>query len=58
MPKTKTEPADDLRMKETEFDAMMRGALGVSAPVESDDKNGEDKAEKRVSAYPPKKRKI
>lgn len=55
MPKTKTEPVDEMRMKDTDFDAMMCSALGVSAPDESD--TGDENAEKRVSAYPPKSRK-
>lgn len=50
MPRTKTETADEMRMKESDFDAMMSKALGVPAPL------GEvtnDKP-KRLSAYPKK----
>jgi mRNA interferase RelE/StbE len=52
MPKTKTEPADELRMKESEFDDMMGKALGVPAPLGD---VASDKP-KRLSAYPAKPR--
>lgn len=34
MPKTKSEPADEMRMKEADFDEVMRTALGVAPPQE------------------------
>ena len=34
MPKTNTKPADEMRMKESDFDALMSKALGVPAPSE------------------------
>ena len=49
MPKTNPKPADDLRMKEAEFDEMMRGALG--APPPEDDKP-QAKEPKRLSSHP------
>lgn len=50
MPKTNPKPADDLRMKEGEFDEMMRGALGAAPPEKlSEDEKAEPK---RLSAYP------
>jgi mRNA interferase RelE/StbE len=51
MPKTKTEPADDMRMKEEDFDRMMGAALGVPAPAE-DDPEVEMPPSKRLSAHP------
>ena len=51
MPKTNPEPADELRMKESEFDDMMRGALGVPAPPDND----EAADEPRLSAHPRKR---
>jgi mRNA-degrading endonuclease RelE of RelBE toxin-antitoxin system len=36
MPKTNTDPADEMRMKESDFDAMMSEALGVAPPAESE----------------------
>ena len=51
MPKTKAEPADEMKMKEADFDAIMGKALGVAAPQDD-----EDKPAKRLSSYPPKKR--
>lgn len=53
MPKTKTEPADEMKMKEADFDAIMSKALGVAAPQDKDD---EKPPAKRLSSYPPKKR--
>lgn len=47
--KTKTETADEMRMKEGDFDEVMAKALGAEPPKE-------DKP-KRLSSYPPKKRK-
>lgn len=52
MPKTKAEPADEMKMKEADFDAIMSKALGVSAPQDKD----EEQPAKRLSSYPPKKR--
>lgn len=49
-PKTKTEAADEMRMKESDFDAMMSKALGVPAPL---GEVANDKP-KRLSAYPKK----
>ena len=53
MPKTKTDPSDDMRMKEADFDAMMSKALGVSAPPNEEK---QEKSERRLSSYPQKKR--
>jgi mRNA interferase RelE/StbE len=53
MPKTKTEPADEMKIKEADFDAIMSKALGVAAPQDKDDK---EQPAKRLSSYPPKKR--
>jgi mRNA interferase RelE/StbE len=53
MPKTKTEPADDLRMKESDFDNIMSKALGVPAPL-AEAKN-DDEEPKRTSSYPRRK---
>lgn len=50
MPKTKTEPADEMRMKESDFDAIMGKALGVPAPL---GEAANDKP-KRLAAYPKK----
>lgn len=52
MPKTKAEPADEMKMKEADFDAIMSKALGVAAPQDKD----EEQPAKRLSSYPPKKR--
>ncbi|WP_374594775.1 type II toxin-antitoxin system RelE/ParE family toxin [Sphingosinicella sp.] len=52
MPKTKAEPADEMKMKEADFDAIMSKALGVAAPKDED----EEQPAKRLSSYPPKKR--
>jgi len=53
MPKTGTDPADDLRMKESDFDSMMQNALGVPAPLGKPKKPGNENAgPKRLSAYP------
>jgi mRNA interferase RelE/StbE len=48
MPKTSTQPADEMRMKESDFDDIMGKALGVPAPL------GEAASDKpkRLSAYP------
>jgi mRNA-degrading endonuclease RelE of RelBE toxin-antitoxin system len=53
MPKTKTEPADEMRMKESDFDDIMGKALGVAAPVED---AKQDDQPKRLSAHPRKPR--
>jgi len=54
MPKTKGKPADEMCMKESDFDQMMSKALAAPPPSEH-----EDNEEKRLSAYPRKpKRKI
>ena len=53
MPKTNSEPADEMRMKESDFDNIMSKALGVSAPSEQPIKSDEAK---RLSAHPRKKR--
>ena len=50
MPKTNPKPADDLRMKEADFDQMMRGALGASPP--ENEKSAAADEPKRLSAYP------
>ena len=56
MPKSKTEAADELRMKQSEFDLLMGKALGVHAPPDKPKKQSEAAAtEPRLSAYPPKK---
>lgn len=52
MPKTKTDPADDMRMKQGEFDDIMRNALGVSPPEKTDEESEQPHKEKRLSAYP------
>lgn len=52
MPKTSTEPADEMRMNGSEFDDIMGKALGVPAPL---GEAANDKP-KRLSAYPPKPR--
>ncbi|EDP62941.1 hypothetical protein BAL199_18851 [alpha proteobacterium BAL199] len=52
MPQTKAEPADEMKMKEADFDAIMSKALGVAAPQNKDD----EQPAKRLSSYPPKKR--
>ena len=50
MPKTKTDPADEMRMSESDFDTIMSKALGVPAPL---GEAANDKP-KRLSAYPKK----
>lgn len=56
MPKLSPEPADEMRMKEADFDDLMRGALGVPAPVGEPGNDDEPKVvEPRLSAYPAKK---
>lgn len=59
MPKTKTEPADEMRMKQGDFDNMMRSALGTAAPKEkkpSSPEKGPNPTTKRLSSYPAKQR--
>jgi mRNA interferase RelE/StbE len=51
MPKTNPKPADDMRMKEADFNEMMKGALGAQPP----EKEGEPPA-KRLAANPKRKR--
>ncbi len=53
VPKTKTDPADKMRMKESDFDDVMAKALGAE-PHRLDAKN--DDNPKRLSSYPHKKR--
>ncbi|HVR90909.1 MAG TPA: type II toxin-antitoxin system RelE/ParE family toxin [Novosphingobium sp.] len=50
MPNTKTKPADEMRMSESDFDTIMSKALGVPAPL-GDAANDKPK---RLSAYPKK----
>lgn len=57
MPKTKPEPADEIRMNERKFDEIMRGALGVPAPLGKAAQDDAPNAAKRLSAYPSKSRK-
>lgn len=52
MTKKTTEPADEMRMKESDFDDIMSKALGVPAPLGTA-KNDEEP--KRLSAHPRKK---
>lgn len=52
MPKTKSEPADEMRMNESDFDDIMGRVLGVPASLE-DARN--DDEPKRLSAHPRKK---
>lgn len=55
MPKTNPKPADEMRMKQSDFDDIMRGAL--AAPPSKDAKQAkgsEVKSAKRLSAYPAK----
>lgn len=54
MPKTDTTPADELRMKEGDFDKMMQSALGALPPANDAGKDEKPK-EKRLSAYPSKR---
>ncbi len=54
MPKTST-PPDEMKMKEGEFDAMMRGALGVAAPTQ--DASEPKPKPPRLASYPAKPRK-
>lgn len=53
MPKTSTEPADEMRMKESDFDDIMGKALGVPAPLGDSD----SETPKRLSAYPRQQKK-
>jgi mRNA interferase RelE/StbE len=55
MPKTNPKPADEMRMKESDFDAMMRGALDAPPPAD-EPKPESEKTGKRLSAYPAAKR--
>lgn len=54
MPKTKAEPADEMRMKEADFDDIMSKALGVPAPLGDAGKASEP----RLSAHPRRKRTV
>lgn len=47
MPKTNPKPADDMRMKQADFDEIMRGALGAPAPPKETPEPA-----KRLSAHP------
>jgi mRNA interferase RelE/StbE len=42
---TKTQPADEMRMKESDFDKIMGEALGVAPPPEEEKPKGKKKAE-------------
>lgn len=53
MPKTKTEPADEMRMSERDFDTMMARALG--APPPPDEAPQEPEAETKTEAKPARK---
>lgn len=55
-PKTKTKRADEMRMRETEFDDVMREAIGVPPQPDNTDVSANPK-KKRLSAYPRKKKK-
>ena len=52
MPKTKAEPADEMRMTEAAFDEIIGKALGVPAPLEE---AGKAAAPRRLSAHPRRK---
>lgn len=52
MTKKATEPADEMRMKESDFDAIMERAIGVPAPLGEATKQNESK---RLAAHPRKK---
>ena len=52
MTKKTAEPADELRMKESDFDDIMGKALGVPAPLGTAQSESEAK---RLSAFPRKK---
>ena len=55
MPKTTATPPSEMKMKEADFDDMMRGALGVPASAETtDDARSEPR---RLGAYPAKPKK-
>jgi mRNA interferase RelE/StbE len=58
MPKTKAKSADEMRMKQSDFDDIMRGALGSPPPDDEKPKAGktDNKKAKRLSAYPAKTR--
>lgn len=51
MPKTNPKPADDLRMKEADFNDMMRSALGAPPPEKDT-----QPPTKRLSAHPKRSR--
>lgn len=55
MPKTNPEPADELRMKQSEFDDIMRGALASPPPPETPKKPASHPS-KRLSSYPAKRK--
>lgn len=52
MTKKATEPADEMRMKESDFDAIMGRAIGVPAPLGEATNQNESK---RLAAHPRKK---
>lgn len=52
MPKTKVESADEMKMSEADFDAIMSKVLGVAAAQDK----GDEQPAKRLSSYPSKKR--
>jgi len=54
MPNANPKPADELRMKQAEFDDIMRGALASPSPPEPP-KKPEQKKPKRLSSYPSKR---
>lgn len=57
MPKTNTKPADEMRMKQSEFELMMRGALSAPAPqVAGKDEEEVKQPDKRLASYPLKRR--
>lgn len=57
MPKTSTEPADEMRMKEADFDEIMREAIGLPAPLGAP-RNDDEPDAKRLSAFPAKRQKL
>lgn len=57
MPKTKTAPADEMRMNEAEFDDIMGRALGVPAPQETADDSVKDSKKRQGKKPDPKKQK-
>jgi mRNA interferase RelE/StbE len=57
MPKTNPKPADEMRMKQADFDDIMRGALAAPAPKsQKSDSENRAKSSKRMSAYPAKRK--